>query len=419
LFRLKKNGNKYVESVTSSIGIERRILKWEVLELASHSLGMISKLDPVLVDQVISYLGPQDCRTLAVCNKQLYNAACDEAVWKTICLRHIAGLAHYNDDKLQHLVTSIELPGFYQLYCVAKDMKYDPLGYYARRDGVSALMSVRFPRAPQERGLVCDYIDDGGRRYFQFTIMFDIESYRLYAAMDSTTPHHYKHLLTIRATGNIFEATSIGAVYERLGPLIDVPPVNVPCNLGYQNAIELLIPTLAEHKSLEAIHPNLYSCLGFHTAIYGPHGREMLYLSIKESADDTHSGASVLQLSALKVTGDPNVPAGHDSFVIDLDQRFDAAEEIERDHRLLVMFGQDAHAIVAPASRLPLLTAWFRGRGQINRVPGLWDPEWVGCSLWVYCSPLPGTGARCTVVWDDVEDGYRHAMDITPMPMDL
>lgn len=215
-----------------------------------------------------------------------------------------------------------------------------------------------------------------------------------------------------------------GAEFERIGPVISTTVSTVPCSLNYTSAVQQATAALTHHPLAGAVDSRVYSCLGFCTGVYGPHGREILYLSIKEAASSVHGDSAAentsrLELSALKITGDPNVPAGNLSFVINLSERMNIAEEMERDERLIVVFGEffggNDHAVLAPQHRLPSLAAWYRGKGQINRFPGSWHPEWVDCSLWVYAQPLAPMGVRCTVVWDDIAEGFRHAIDFTEL----
>ena len=46
--------------------------------------------------------------------------------------------------------------------------------------------------------------------------------------------------------------------------------------------------------------------------------------------------------------------------------------------------------------------------GQINMVPGQWQPEWVPATVLVYGPPLDGV---LTVIFEDEGEPFRHAID--------
>jgi hypothetical protein len=173
------------------------------------------------------------------------------------------------------------------------------------------------------------------------------------------------------------------------------------------------------HPLGQQLHPCLTQCVGIFTAIYGPHGCEILHLSVEEFAGDGAEGPARLELKALKATGDRNVPAGNYSFIIDLSHSLDFAEEMQRDTRQVSVMSPalpTTSMVLNFSERRPSIAKWYRGKGQINRVPGVWAPEWVDCSLIIYEELLPSTGARCTVIWEDADSLlWRHAMDINPL----
>ncbi|CAM9514608.1 unnamed protein product, partial [Hapterophycus canaliculatus] len=96
------------------------------------------------------------------------------------------------------------------------------------------------------------------------------------------------------------------------------------------------------------------------------------------------------QLFGFKVTGDDNVPAGKTSFVIDLTTEFDVEDELRSDSRPLVMFLPTGAVMANLANRREQISRWRKGRGQINRVPGRWSPEWVDVEFVEYRA-----GSRC------------------------
>lgn len=94
-------------------------------------------------------------------------------------------------------------------------------------------------------------------------------------------------------------------------------------------------------------------------------------------------------LFGIKVTGDSNVPAGKLSFVV-MDNNCDVDEELEADRRPVVLFTSSGAVMANLSNRRPWITMWRKARGQINRTPGLWSPEWVDVDFVAY-----QPGARC------------------------
>eukprot|EP01036_Dinobryon_divergens_P029447 gene29447-38542_t len=168
-------------------------------------------------------------------------------------------------------------------------------------------------------------------------------------------------------------------------------------------------------------------CFGLHISPYGSHGLEILNISLHDEMDScwlrrvcighTNIEFGALQLHGLKVTGDPNVPAGNISFCINMSVSMNPQAAIERDRRTIVSFPANSREpeFISLRHRADNIASWFRGYGQINRKPPTWNPEWVGCSLILYQSPLL-SGARFTILWDNETEYYRHAMDFRPLP---
>ncbi|CAM9932633.1 unnamed protein product [Ectocarpus sp. 13 AM-2016] len=121
------------------------------------------------------------------------------------------------------------------------------------------------------------------------------------------------------------------------------------------------------------------------------------------------SDASVpSQLFGFKVTGDDNVPAGKTSFVIDLSTDFDVDEELRSDSRPVVTFLPTGAVMANLANRRLQISCWRKGRGQINRVPGRWSPEWVDVEFVEYRA-----GSRCafSVIFRQPNQAVRVVMD--------
>lgn len=122
------------------------------------------------------------------------------------------------------------------------------------------------------------------------------------------------------------------------------------------------------------------------------------------------------RLRALKVTGDPNVPSGKISFSLDLTQHVNIAEAVQQDLRpLLYASSSGVNRVEHIHVAVTRVACWYRGRGQINRIPGDWDPEWVSCSLLVYERPRELSGAVAVLLWEDLDDSFRLSKELFPM----
>jgi hypothetical protein len=159
----------------------------------------------------------------------------------------------------------------------------------------------------------------------------------------------------------------------------------------------------------------LQSLYGFVSAPYGSHGLEILTLRLSGAGTPAyeHPECSIghPRLEGLKVVGDPNVPAAEFSFLVDLSTTYDPRERLAADSRVVISFVLGGGLrIVVPESRRDHIRYWFRGRGQINRTPGVWAPNWVDIDFLVYQeqSRRQLGDVLFSVLWGD---GDRHMTD--------
>lgn len=164
--------------------------------------------------------------------------------------------------------------------------------------------------------------------------------------------------------------------------------------------------------------------IGLFVARYGSHGLELLHVSLIENDERISDGVDAQQhteqkgpfyvLNGLKVTGDPNVPAAQLSFTVDVTHPKNFYSWILSDSRPIILFTEngvvDATVMI---DRQNNIQAAYRGKGQINREPDIWDPEWVDMTLVVYHNSSSARGASFSIVWDDVGETYRHLMDFS------
>lgn len=120
-------------------------------------------------------------------------------------------------------------------------------------------------------------------------------------------------------------------------------------------------------------------------------------------------------LEGLKITGDPNVPAGKWSFRVDLNRPQDLRDVLRADARPIYAAASTAleHVLVdleeqARASRVHGL---YPGQGQINVVAGAWNPETVGVDLVVYRDGNANEGcSQMGLIWHDDDHPVKHCI---------
>jgi hypothetical protein len=159
---------------------------------------------------------------------------------------------------------------------------------------------------------------------------------------------------------------------------------------------------------------------GLFTAPYGSHGNELLHISLTENeARISEENSDVNEepyyvVDGLKVTGDPNVPAAQLSFTVDVTDSREFYSWIVEDRRPIIFFSNNGVVDATLMSeRQSNIRAAYRGKGQINRLPNVWDPEWVDLTLVIY-NDSSSNGATFSIVWDDIGEPYRHLMDFLP-----
>ena len=161
---------------------------------------------------------------------------------------------------------------------------------------------------------------------------------------------------------------------------------------------------------------------GLFVAPFGSHGHELLHISLVEnegrvSEESTQSSEEepYYVIDGLKVTGDPNVPAAQLSFTVDVTHTHEFHSWIINDRRPIIFFSNNGVVDATLMSeRQNNIRAAYRGKGQINRLANVWDPEWVDLTLVIYVDPSVSNGATFSIVWDDIGEAYRHLMDFLP-----
>lgn len=179
------------------------------------------------------------------------------------------------------------------------------------------------------------------------------------------------------------------------------------------------IPTVDYRSRGPALY-NPRQLEGLWQAAYGPHGVEVVWVVCRDAPRIRVGRSSDHgKLEGLKITGDPNVPAGNLTFEVWAQYpflgRYDGLEEEElfngqiiEINRPIVMHAAGQMVLVDLEERL--VAARYFGRGQINADPSRWSPEWEEVQLLVYDGDLP----VFSILWSDLGSPYRLMMDFTP-----
>ncbi|CAL5227039.1 g9936 [Coccomyxa viridis] len=163
---------------------------------------------------------------------------------------------------------------------------------------------------------------------------------------------------------------------------------------------------------------------GVYSTFYGPHGMEALHITYGMMDPPL---STLLPhgkcFAGLKITGDPNVPAGKVSFCVSAENaRMGTYNGFEREEvepgviddvfRDIVSFGPgDQFQLVDIAAR-PVIARYY-GLGQINASTQLWAPKWVEVQVIAYS----GTQPIFSLLWADPGRHWRHIMDFKAMQL--
>lgn len=198
-------------------------------------------------------------------------------------------------------------------------------------------------------------------------------------------------------------------------------PTTSPFNHDYHPLFDSSVP--AALAPADPVLETLFERLWVGT--YGPHGDEVLLLRmvrLEEEEEGVGGAPGRVICEGLKITGDPNVPAGKWSFRVDLDRPCDMAEAIASDPRpiyTMTASGPIQHVLLDLEEEMQAgrLHGIYPGQGQINRVPLTWNPETVGVDLVAW---KENARRRLTfgLVWHDDDHAVRHCITFYPVPND-
>mmetsp|Transcript_116092 Transcript_116092/g.227739 ORF Transcript_116092/g.227739 Transcript_116092/m.227739 type:complete len:279 (+) Transcript_116092:3-839(+) len=251
-----------------------------------------------------------------------------KSLWEQMCLRVVGGLANYTKQELRLLLIDLKVSSYFDLFWATRNLQFDLLGLFCQPIG--GLWTVRKIEniSDDTTSILCHEVKEDGTtvlNHTSFIIVFDPATKRLCGEFrTSYSMELVKRPLKFKSNQALVYTDELKILHrlQPLAPVVAFPSYKSP-RYALQNSISTPIRDLPY---------TINKCLGLFTALYGPHGVEILYLSLKETLATATEDCKLL-LEGLKVTGDENMPAGKISFEIDLSQGMDIQSVLEADRR--------------------------------------------------------------------------------------
>lgn len=370
--------------------------------------------------EITGFLSAEECCKFSMSTKAIQRMIDSDKIWDFYSLTRIKGFADTEfDNNYEKIRTLKNLLGYKKskdFYVSFRLLEFNILGWFRALPPFTLY---------DNGGLYCGRITSG-----EFL-------YQLVNAHGDIVGNEYSFKIRYDKGANSLVAKSYGSEGKtyvlKLGKEILFVETRTSTSRVVPIHAAMVLATLPNNanlsRALSAVSKPyvLESCFGLHTAPYGTHGLEILNVSLHDRSDDcwikpmrgitSSFDFGELQLHGLKIKGDPNVPAGQISFCININSLVNPQQAVQRDQRIIVSFPPNSREpdFISLEERLDSIASWYRGYGQINRRPSVWNPEWVSCSLILYQNPLV-SGARFTILWDNETEYYRHAMDFIPLP---
>jgi Cyclin D1 binding domain len=371
--------------------------------------------------EVICFLDPIDASNYGATCKLARHLLCNNYLWSFFGTRFLASLQSpaRAQEFVKEAISALQFPDPKSLYLCLHKAKGSLIGWYRivpyREDDLSVrthfcrggLVCMRLGKITDcsRETVVLEIIDPTGQSLCRMSITCSGDGQSLECRVNK------RRLFSLEfcGTGGI----KLKGVSQNVNYLLQPLPNNFQKSKSDKSA--LLRSTICGHVN---------SITGLFVARYGSHGLELLHISLVENDERVLEGSDSLNsdlkelfyvVNGLKVTGDPNVPAAQLSFTVDVTHTKDFYSWINADTRPVIVFSEDGVTNVTLMSeRQNNIRAAYRGKGQINRVPDLWDPEWVDLTLVIYTDSSVANGSSFSIVWDDIGETYRHLMDFVP-----
>ena len=378
--------------------------------------------------EIVCYLNPSDAARYGATCKFARTLVSDQHLWYTYGEKLLGSVQspRRTEQYVQEALLSLNFPDPKSLFLCLHRAKSSLIGWYM-------ILPTRGDDSTDNNnqscgGLVCLRLNAVSGHSEQMITLEVIEASG--ECISSMKIRYSRHLSKLVCFLNESEEGLFTFEFTRKG-LIELRPLHIE-NVGNSSSYLLQPLPLNFHPSKRKdvdysnnrtnILANVGRIAGLFVAPFGSHGLELLHISIvenegrvSEESSQSNEEEPYYVIDGLKVTGDPNVPAAQLSFTVDVTHSHEFQSWIVNDRRPIIFFSNNGVVDATLMSeRQGNITAAYRGKGQINRLANIWDPEWVDLTLVIYNDPSVSNGATFSIVWDDIGESYRHLMDFLP-----
>ena len=371
--------------------------------------------------EVICFLDPADGSRYGATCKHARHLIRSNYLWNFYGTKFIACIQsplkmHHYVEEATHV---LKFPDPKSLYLCLHKAKRSLIGWY--RIVPEAEYNLQSDQLPFTRGgLVCIRMDKTAENPIETVVLEIIEpSGKRICKMTVTYVQCQRKLVCKLHNKGIFRLEFCESGIKLIAVSRDMNYLIQPLPRNFQDS-----KTTVSNIIRSTVQGSVGRITGLFAARYGSHGQELLHVSLVENderilegvdAQSTELKGPFYVINGLKVTGDPNVPAAQLSFTVDVTHLKNCYSWVLSDPRPIVLFNENGIVdATMMTDRQNNIFAAYRGKGQINREPETWDPEWVDLTLIIYTDSSGSRGASFSIVWDDVGETYRHLMDFFP-----
>lgn len=374
---------------------------------------------------ILTFLSPTDAISYGSCCKQSKKTVNSNYLWSFYGSKYLGNVQSpcRREDFIKEAVSVLNFPDVKSLYRQTHNAKTSLIGWYrilplsddiaaSTRGGLVCLRLGTSGVGCSREQIFLEIIDHSGTSIIVLRLGYCETNEKIVCFLDNKGVFS----LEFDSRGRM----QLKALSKNSGK--DFLLQSLPRNIQHSNSKEPL-----SISSLSVVD-RVSSILGLFVAPYGSHGKELIHLSLVENderileeldinnnSNDTKNGGGPFYIvNGLKITGDENVPATQLSFTADVTHVKDYYAWIINDERPIIFFGNTGIDILLISSREDNIKVAYQARGQTNKNPLVWEPEWVDCTIVVYVNPTLYNGAVFSVIWDDVGQNYRHSMDFLP-----
>ena len=335
--------------------------------------------DDIQLYQFLDYFDKSELVRYGRCSKHMLVLINQYAYLKI--KRHILRIQKVeNEDWIEEMMAALDISSHLRLLIVYWDLPFPLINDYrcmptGNNYPQGGLLTIR-----KRYSLIGRFISDMSKDVIGFTFYYDHQNQHLMASHMDVSEQRFDYSVSLTNESLLLIPLQNPKDFLEFRTLI--PSLNIR---------ELKFPTL---------DLNLLS--GFFIGTYGGHGHEILYVTIHEK------NQCKLQLQGLKITGDKNVPAGEISFIVDLEPSPHHLNN--QDTRPVIVSDTMGMFFANMEQRMSDALMICKGRGCINRFPGIWNPEYVPLVFIVYRQE-----SQCvfSLVFEDINQNYRHGIDFS------